>query len=850
MEHILDDLNWTLEGFHKYVPLQSVTMETGVTHNNLTGKMKATVPGGVHYDLYRAGHIEHPYRDMNSLKAEWIENRWWVYRTVFHLPQFDSNWHKAEIIFKGLDYEAVILVNNHEVASSKGMFTWLVLDITEECIKGGSMSLTVVFKGIPDEMGQVGFTSRTSTQKSRFSYKWDFSTRLVNIGIWREIVFKAHEAVSLADVYCTTDYEVSGGTINISGVICGRKDSPLPCQICVSVNLDNKQILCRTFPAFGQGQFSECLVLKDPSLWYPNGIGSQPLYDIFIDLIYEDRIADNWTCKIGVRSLRYLKNDDAPSDSLPYTVAVNGNRMYIKGVNMVPLDHIYGNISVEHYEQMVLLAKNMNVNMIRIWGGGIFENEIFYDLCDRHGILIWQEFIQSSSGIDNIPAKNPAFLEELAENATQGIKEKRNHTALAIWCGGNELMDANNNPSNYTDMNIAMLRGLVEKYDPQRLFLPTSASGPSQNLSEEKGRSHDIHGWWEYLGNPEHYQRYYNSDSLLHSEFGTEGLSNIKTISKFISSEYLIPRDINDHVIWKHRGQWWDTYRRDQLMFGEITDMEHFQNASQWLQAEGLRFILEQNRSRKFRNSGSLIWQLNEPWPNITGTFLVDYCLEQKMAYYYAKKAYAPVHAILRYRKLDYAIGEIFDGELFLDSSDAARKMELSVVVQDCRGNTEWESTIEVEQVSCNATCKLPNLYFTITDKLSGLFFVTLISKFDGEINKNTYIFSTENSVPYAKASDLRCADIESQEIDRQILSDRRIVIQYKITNIGPFVALNVRAEEMTDCFWFFADTMFETIMPGDSVICTLTCTKKVPSGFMANSYDEESAPHFEFGSF
>ena len=848
MEKKLSNLDWTLEGFHKYVPMHGVIMETGVSHNNLTGIIPATVPGGVHYDLYRAGQLAHPYKDMNSLTAEWVENRWWVYRTTFTPPPYEANWHKTELIFKGLDYEAIILINNKNAATHKGMFTPLTVDITEECRKGGPISLTIVFKGIPDEIGQTGYTSLTKTQKARFTYKWDFATRLVNIGVWRDIVFKAHEALSFSDIYLTTDYDEPSGIINVSGKIIAHEDGHEP-KVRISATLSGDTVLDETFTA--SKEFFRRFTLEAPSLWYPNGSGRQPIYDINLELLCGGHVVDTKTYKAGIRRLRYLQNDDAPQGALPYTIEINNRKIYIKGINMVPLDHIYGNIAYEHYNQMLQTAKNMHINMIRIWGGGIFEHDVFYDLCDKYGIMVWQDFIQSSSGIDNIPAKDPAFLEELAENVTAGIKEKRNHTSLTLWCGGNELMDANSVPSDYTDMNIAMLRGLAEKYDPTRFFLPTSASGPNQNLSKVKGKSHDIHGWWEYLGNPAHYERYYDSDSLLHSEFGTEGLGNVKTISKYISEEYLTPRDVNDHIIWKHRGQWWGTYKRDLKEFKEITDMEHFQNMSQWLQAEGLRFILEQNRSRKFRNSGSLIWQLNEPWPNITGTYLVDYNLEQKMAYYYAKKVYEPIHAALRYRKLNYAIGENFDGELFVDSSIGAQTVKVAVIVRDVTGKVLWERPPEAVSLATDVAYRLPNVQFAVTEDFGELFLVTLMTTTDTlEVIKNTYVFSTDDKFPYASSAKLRNASLVAEEVRRGINPDGSIVVQYKVENVGRYAALHIRAEETTDCFWSYADKLFEILMPGESEVFSFTCTRKVPSGFLIDSYDENAQPQFVFSSF
>ena len=256
------------------------------------------------------------------------------------------------------------------------------------------------------------------------------------------------------------------------------------------------------------------------------------------------------------------------------------------------------------------------------------------------GFLVWQEFIQSSSGIDNIPSQQPRFLELLAEAATHAVKTKRHHVSLTIWSGGNELTDKNGVPATYEDPNIAMLKRIVQEHDPQRLFLPTSASGPREFLSdtpENKGRNHDVHGHWVYLGIEKHYKFYGASDSLLHSEFGVDGCSAVKSLKKFLSPANLKPCSMKENLVWRHHGEWWDVYDRQRELFGENIDLKTFALGSQWVQAEGLRFIVEANRRRQWRNSGSIIWQFNEPWPNVSCTSLVDYCFEPKMAYYAVK---------------------------------------------------------------------------------------------------------------------------------------------------------------------------------------------------------------------
>ncbi|MCU6708875.1 hypothetical protein M6D81_09090 [Paenibacillus sp. J5C_2022] len=589
---------WQVKGFWPWVPIKSVSMELGQELLGICEWLPATVPGGVHFDLYEAGLIPNPYYELNSLQCEWVENRWWMYRTT--IDPIDELGEKFELVFKGLDYEAIIYVNGVRLGEHKGMFTEAVVDITDMIAQRQPIEIAVLLLHAPDEMGQIGKTSETFTQKSRFNYKWDFSTRLVNIGIWD---------------------------------------------------------------------------------------GEQPLYRVTIELY---SLSGNLLCtqsfQTGIRKLEYEQNEGSPSDALPYTIRINGQRIYIRGANLAPLDHLYGNVKDGQYDWMIYMMKQANMNLVRIWGGGLIEKHRLYEQCDRHGILIWQEFMQSSSGVDNIPSKKPLFLELLRQSAIAALRTRRNYTSLTVWSGGNELMSEPNKPSGFEDANLAMLRQLVEQYDPQRLCLPTSASGPVQYITDVKGLGHDVHGHWKYMDNPEHYRFYGENDNLFHSEFGVDGLSSVKSLRKFLSPEQLVPASMKDNRVWRHHGEWWDTWERDRKLFGELADIEQFSAASQWVQAEGIRFILEANRRRKFRNSGSIIWQMSEPWPNVSCTNLLDYYGETKMSYYWTKQPFSPVHVSLDYRSLGVTKGEAFAHRLYLHSHQSGVDVHITVEIADTAG--------------------------------------------------------------------------------------------------------------------------------------------------------------------
>ncbi|UJF31797.1 glycoside hydrolase family 2 protein [Paenibacillus hexagrammi] len=837
MELSLREYKWYVKGYWPWVPVKGSSMEIGTELMGVTDWLPATVPGGVHQDLYQAGLIQNPYQDLNSLHCEWVENRWWVYKTTFERPPISGS--KVELIFKGLDYEAIVYVNNQCLGEHKGMYHPAVFDITEILDQHDHMELVVVLKQAPDEMAQIGKTSETFTQKSRFNYKWDFSTRLVNVGIWDDVILRVHNEYSLRDVYIQTDMDNGEGVVRVSAAAMSNMEDLDP-------STDLKLSLQVTDPQGGSageitydiqaGQKLPAAELRIPSpqLWYPNGYGEQPLYKVEIKLSDSARQFDSWTQYTGLRKLEYVSNEDSPSEALPYTFVVNGKKIYIKGVNMTPLDHLYGNVSESRYDWIVHLAKSAHMNMIRIWGGGIIEKPYLYELCDRYGIMIWQEFIQSSSGVDNIPSKRPEFLELLKISAVEALRNRRNHVCLTVWSGGNELMSAPNTPSTYEDENLAILKALVAEYDPQRLFLPTSASGPVQYITPEKGVSHDVHGHWKFQNNPHHYELYGEADHLFHSEFGVDGVSAVKSIRKFLSPDHQHPVPMTDSFVWRHHGEWWDTYDRDMNMFGSIADLPQFVDCSQWIQAEGLRFILEANRRRQFHNSGSIVWQLNEPWPNVSCTNLVDYYKETKMAYYWVKKAFAPEHVSMDYRKLNYEAGENFAAPVFVHRNDKSAFTKVRALVLDSSGVELHVQHFEGESAGGRSTM-LGELKFTVPQTENGLFFIRLYLETGttGSV-ENIYVMSTVKEHVYAPALSMNGAALTVEAKNEWVQSaeigpDGCEIMNkvFVVTNTGTEAALFVYPQEQTDRYWMTADRAYDCIFPGEKLEVTVTCMEK-----------------------
>ncbi|MHC1696236.1 MAG: glycoside hydrolase family 2 protein [Eubacteriales bacterium] len=691
--------DWKLAGFWPYTPIQGNSMETGVVLSGVTGVMDATVPGSVHADLIRAGVIEDPYFEMNSLKCEWVSNRWWIYSRKVDIPS-DLLGGRVFLVFKGIDYKARIYFNGKHLCSHEGMNTVCRVDITQHVKTDGDNFLQVIIEHAPDEMGQIGYTSQTFTQKARFGYKWDFGTRLVNLGLYDDVYVDYDRGVRISEKHITT----KGNSMTAKVML----DSALEGKVKLSATLSFKgekvgEAECEVDAVPGENSAEVKIKLKNARKWYPNGYGRQPLYDLSLSVSKDNTVSDTDECQVGFRKLEYLRCEGAGEDALPYVVKINGKRIYIKGANITPLDHMYGCVDEKRYDKLLRLARDAGVTLIRVWGGGIIEKESFYRLCDKYGIMVWQEFIQSSSGIDNVPSKRPEFLKLLAATANQAVKDKRNHVSTTFWSGGNELIQPNWVPCDFGDENLAMLKEICNRLDPDRVMLPTSSSGPNFSINlEKKGTNHDVHGPWKYEGVERHYHLYNNSDSMLHSEFGNDGMSNLSSIKTVLSKKNMVVTTVAENLTWRHHGEWWDTYAyRDKNLFGEISDFEDYIKISQYMQAEGLRYALEANRRRVWQNCGSIVWQLNEPWPNVSCTCMVDYYMKPKLAYYFFRDAMRARNVSLRYDKLAYATGEEFKATLFVhnDLDEVSYKVKCTLLDENRRelSNVSYEGTAGAE---------------------------------------------------------------------------------------------------------------------------------------------------------
>jgi beta-mannosidase len=610
------DQGWRLRGF------LGEDWRLHRAHRHAGRGIPARVPGSVLADLLAAGEVPDPYVGRQSLLSEWVPQRTWVYHTRLRAPALEPG-GRAFLEFDGIDHTATVHLDGEQVAAHEGTFVPLVTEVTRR-LTGGEHDLAVVVEPAPASEPQVGHTAAVRVHKGRMGYGWDFCPRLVHQGLWAPARLRVTGPVRLAGVWARPAAE--------SVRVAVRADGDGASARCVLRDAEGTVVVT------GSGFPAVTLAVGAPRRWSPNGFGEPYLYELSVELLdARGRVSDERRLRVGFRDVRLT------GEPLPYRLVVNGRPAFIKGWNWVPADALYGAVGAGRLRHLLTLARDAGAAMLRVWGGGLIESETFYDLCDELGLLVWQEFAQSSSGISSTPSEDPEFVARMAAEAERIVPARRNHPSLAIWCGGNELQRPDGVPLADEDSPVlAALHEVVARLDPDRAWLPTSPSGPAfANDPDADTEQHDVHGPWEHQGLADQYRRHDRGRGLLLSEFGVEGMAHPRAIEAVVPTPAF---PTYGDPVWDHLGRWWNNEPLVREAFdGAIGDLATLSRASQFLQADGLRYAVEANRRRP-ESRGVLPWQLNESFPNGWCTAAVDYFGEPKAAYHYVRRAYRPLH--------------------------------------------------------------------------------------------------------------------------------------------------------------------------------------------------------------
>lgn len=624
--------------------------------------LPAIVPGGVHTDLLALGRIPDPFVADNELKTMWVAEADWEYRRTFHASERMLADENVALICDGLDTIADVYLNGKYLGHAENMFRRWEWDV-KGILREGENEIRILF-GSPVRFitarqaqlplqGGGDIPGGPHLRKAPCHWGWDWGPKLPPIGVWKDIRLEGFSA-RLEDVHLRQQH-VANGSVTITADIQSRAraDSQLTARLKITAP-DGEEWHVENTVSGIDGNSTEKIVtleseIENPYLWWPNGYGPQHLYDVQVTLAEDQTILDQREYSIGLRTVELCQEPDPWGKE--FTFYVNGVRLFAKGADWIPADSLPTRITEPHLEMLIRAAAEANMNMLRVWGGGYYPEDMFYDLCDRYGILLWQDFM-FACGI--YPA-DAGFFDNVRAEAIENVRRLRHHAALALWCGNNEMeqgwcdwgWNKPNDPLNqrlrqgYDRMFHRMLPEILKCEDPDHPYWPSSASADTPFEGANSQVQGDCH-YWDVWHGRKPFTAYRTQYPRFMSEFGFQALAPLRTIAT-----YAEPADWNmtSHIMEHHQR----SGSGNGLMIAQMTetfrmpkDFPSLVYLSLILQAEGIRYGVEHWRRNRERVSGTLIWQLNDCWPVASWSSL-DYFGRWKALHYAAKRFYAPL---------------------------------------------------------------------------------------------------------------------------------------------------------------------------------------------------------------
>jgi beta-mannosidase len=639
----LSSLHWSLTGWRPWD--WKLRPPCGALRPDVL-PVPARVPGSVQAALLAARVIKDWNQGLHSRDCEWIEHRHWEFSTQLpdELCEEDG---RLFLCAEGLDYSGWIFVDDAEVGRFSGAMVPHRIELPR-LPKSGPRTLSIIFDTPPPEQGQVGWTSESRYFKPRYNYGWDWCPRLVPIGISDAITVCSESEMAVEFRGITTLLEADNvtGTAEVALHVNGGLEFAIG-SIATAVLFNNDREVARADAELGPGDNGLSLRAAVEA-WWPNGMGTQRLYYLSITVRNaSEAILFETTRKIGFKRVEWRQCDGAPDGAEPWICVVNGRPLFLQGVNWTPARLVYHDTTAADYERLIRLYRDMGCNLLRVWGGAFLERESFYQQCDEAGLLVWQEFPLSSSGLDNWPPHNPAAIAELQRIATSMCRRRRTHVSLLMWCGGNELqggLDGSKvgigKPVDISDPCLAALQDVVAREDPTRRYIPTSSSGPRFMADPDcfgQGLHHDVHGPWNFdrgCESPEKWREYWrNDDAFFRSEAGMPGATTVELIRKYAGGEALWPPE---SPLWFHASRWWIQWEHWKDSLAELapeTALCRYVEETRRNQAESLGIAAAACKSRFPRCGGFLIWMGHDCFPTLINSSIIDFDRETKPAY-------------------------------------------------------------------------------------------------------------------------------------------------------------------------------------------------------------------------
>ncbi len=779
----------------------------------------ATVPGCVQVDLLNAGQLQDPYYRDNEVRQFWIGETDWRYTRRFDVSADLLNHERVLLRCHGLDTLATVFINGQQIARTENMYRTWEFDV-KALLKPGQNEIEVKFDAVmpwlakqeAEKGAMYGWgldAMRNSTggwiRKEPCNFGWDWGPMLVTSGIWKDIELVAFDTARLSDVYIVQEH--ADGSVNLTVKLALERLSDAPVAASVKVKFGGAVVAEVGNITFdGNHNAEAALVINEPNLWWPAGMGEQPLYNVTVTLHDSgENTLGTSEKRIGLRTLKLDRHEDEWGESFQF--ACNGIPYFAKGANWIPADVFAPRLTEADYDRLLNDTVSANMNMLRVWGGGLYEDDRFYDLCDEYGVTIWQDFI-FACGV--YPAYDGDFMANVKQEAADNVKRIRHHASLALWCGNNELeqglvgdkwTDTTMSWEDYDKLFNDLLPAVVSEYDPQTSYWPASPHSPVGDrvywMNPDVG---DTHLWFVWHGK-EPFEWYRSRPDRFCSEFGFQSFPEPETVYTFTTPE---DRNITSYIMEHHQrsGIGNSTIIHYMLDWFRLpTSFEGTLWVSQILQGMAMKYAIEHWRRNMPRTMGTLYWQLNDCWPAPSWAS-IDSLGKWKALHFMAKRFYAP----LLVSGLEDTEAGTVEVHVTSDKQEAIKGTVIWTIT-DLEG-----STLDSGEQGVNIPARTSNKITTID--LSGVrekyayreLLVWLELEQDGEV-------VSDNLVLLARPKHL---DLPSPQIDVSISGD---TITLKTDKPALYVWLSVPGESETVRF---SDNFFY-MRPGQTYTVTAT---------------------------
>lgn len=782
----------------------------------------ATIPGCVHTDLLRNKLIPDPYYRTNEFDLQWIDKKDWEYKTTIDFTERQMHKDHIELVFKGLDTFADVYLNNQKILSADNMFCEWVVN-AKPLLKVGQNELRIYFhspinKGLSllkahgyklkadnDQALNGGLQKDELVspfiRKAPYHFGWDWGPRFVTLGIWKPVFLREWNNVLIEDLF-------------VEQLSLSDKQAKLNGQLTIQ-STDNQTVNVKFFVGnriiarkkvdikSGANNISIPFVIEKPRRWWTNGLGEQYLYKITASVTASNS-GDTQSREIGLRTLRLVQNSDSAGHSFYFEL--NGVPVFAKGENHIPNDMFLDRVTKEVYDWEIETAVNSNLNMLRVWGGGVYEDDYFYEQCDRKGILVWQDFMFACS---LYPANN-AFLRSITAEASYQIKRLRNHPSIAIWCGNNEIDVAwqNYSPKGgwgwkndynerqkreiwaaYDTIFKNILPGLVKHLAQQTPYWHSSPASYIDTVhSGDSNPSGDVH-YWGVWGGGQRFESYSDNIGRFMSEYGFQSFPELETVKKYALPE---DYDIESEVMRHHQRSWIGNGSIKKYMnwyYRMPTDFEKFLYVGQVLQAYGIGLAIESHRRAMPYNMGSLVWQINDCWP-VASWSSSDYFHRWKALQYEIKREFEPV-LISAYPSGEHTKISIVSDE----RCDVSANLEVTVC--NFEGKILLKKTVQTIVKATAVTPVFEEKTNTLTQQ-SSISYMTMRLKSNNQIiAEKTYFFDVPKNLNLTKPNIV--STIEKR--------DSKYIITLETDVLAKDVYLN-----FPDTEGFFSDNYFDLL--------------------------------------